>query len=46
MHRCLQRYGLSRPAETGSDKPAKQPFKAYSIGYFHIDTVEVCTEQG
>ncbi|GMO16363.1 hypothetical protein BwSH20_64220 [Bradyrhizobium ottawaense] len=45
MHRCLQRYGLSRLAETGSDKPAKQPFKAYLIGYFHIDIAEVRTER-
>lgn len=31
----------------GSDAPhAKQPFKAYPIGYFHIDIAEVRTEEG
>ena len=28
------------------DKPAKQKFKAYPIGYFHVDIAEVRTEQG
>jgi transposase InsO family protein len=46
LHRCLQRHGISRLPEIGGDKPAKQPFKAYPIGYFHIDIAEVRTEQG
>lgn len=32
--------------EVAGDKPAKQPFKAYPIGYFHIDIAEVRTEEG
>ena len=28
------------------DKPAKKRFKAYPIGYFHIDLAEVRTEEG
>ena len=28
------------------DKPAKQKFKIYPIGYFHIDIAEVRTEEG
>ncbi len=46
LHRCLQRHGISRLPEVGGDKPAKQPFKAYPIGYFHIDIAEVRTKQG
>jgi transposase InsO family protein len=46
LHRCLQRYGISRLPEVAGDKPAKQPFKAYPIGYFHIDIAEVRTEEG
>ncbi len=34
------------PAEIAGDKPAKQPFKRYPIGYFHIDIAEVRTEEG
>lgn len=45
LHRCLQRHGISRLPETGGDKP-KQKFKAYPIGYFHIDIAEVRTEEG
>ena len=46
LHRCLQRHGISRLPETHGDKPAKQKFKAYPIGYFHIDIAEVRTEEG
>ena len=46
LHRCLQRHGISRLPEIAGDKPAKQPFKGYPIGYFHIDIAEVRTEQG
>jgi len=46
LHRCLQRHGISRLPEVAGDKPAKQPFKAYPIGYFHIDIAEVHTEEG
>jgi transposase InsO family protein len=46
LHRCFQRHGISRLPETGGDKPAKKTFKAYPIGYFHLDIAEVCTEEG
>ena len=46
LHRCLQRHGISRLPEVEGDKPDKRKFKAYPIGYFHIDIAEVRTEQG
>jgi transposase InsO family protein len=46
LHRCLQRHGISRLPEVEGDKPEKQRFKAYPIGYFHIDIAEVRTEEG
>ena len=46
LHRCLQRHGISRLPDVEGDKPAKQKFKAYPIGYFHIDIAEVRTAEG
>ncbi len=46
LHRCLQRHGISRLPQTEGNKPDKKRFKAYPIGYFHIDIAEVSTEQG
>lgn len=46
LHRCLRRHVISRLLEVVGDKPAKQPFEAYPIGYFHIDIAEVRTEEG
>jgi hypothetical protein len=46
LHRCLQRHGISRLLEVAGDRPAKKKFKAYSIGYFHIDIAEVHSEEG
>jgi transposase InsO family protein len=46
LHRCLQRHGISRLPETEGDKPVRKRFKAYPIGFFHIDIAEVRTEQG
>jgi hypothetical protein len=46
MHRCLQRYGISRLPEVDHNKPSKQRFKRYPIGYFHIDIAEVHTAEG
>jgi hypothetical protein len=46
LHRCLQRHGISRLPEVTGDKPGKKKFKAYPIGYFHIDIAEVRTEEG
>jgi hypothetical protein len=45
LHRCLQRHGISHLPEIAADNPAKQPFKRYPIGYFHIDIAEVRTEK-
>ena len=46
LHRCFVRHGISRLPETEGDKPAKQKFKSYPIGYFHLDIAEVRTEEG
>jgi transposase-like protein len=46
LHRCLQRHGISRLPDVEGDKPAKKKFKAYPIGYFHIDIAEVQTAEG
>jgi transposase InsO family protein len=46
LHRCYQRHGISRLPEVEGDKPAKKTFKAYPIGFFHIDIAEVQTAQG
>ena len=46
LHRCYQRHGISRLPEIEGDKPAKKAFKAYPIGFFHIDIAEVQTAQG
>jgi transposase-like protein len=46
LHCCLQRHGISRLPETDGEKPAHKRFKAYPIGYFHIDIAEMRTEQG
>ena len=32
--------------ETQGDKPTKQKFRSYPIGYFHLDIAEVRTEEG
>jgi transposase InsO family protein len=46
LHRCLQRHGISRLPEVEGSKPSKKKFKAYPIGYFHIDIAEVQTAEG
>lgn len=46
LHRCLVRHGISRLPEMTGDKPLKKRFRAYPIGYFHIDIAEVRTEEG
>lgn len=46
LHRCLQRHDISRLPDVEGDKPAKRKFKAYPIGYFHIDIAEVQTAEG
>jgi hypothetical protein len=37
LDRCLQRHGIRRLPDMTGDKPARQTFKTYPIGYFHID---------
>jgi len=44
LHRCFQRHGIARLPEAA--KPERSRFKAYPIGFFHIDIAEVRTEQG
>ncbi len=46
LHRCLQRHGISRLPQIEGDKPKKQRFASYPIGYFHIDLAEVSTQEG
>lgn len=46
LHRCLQRHGLSRLPDVDGDKPKRQKFKRYPIGFFHIDIAEVQTAEG
>ena len=46
LHRCYQRHGISRLPDIEGDKPARRAFKAYPIGFFHIDIAEVQTAQG
>ncbi len=46
LHRCLQRHSISRLPQTEGDKPDKKRFKAYPIGYFHIDIAEMQTAEG
>ena len=46
LHRCLQRNGISRLPDVEGDKPKRQRFKRYPIGFFHIDIAEVQTAEG
>jgi transposase InsO family protein len=46
LHRCLKRHGISRLPQVEGDASPKRKFKAYPIGYFHIDIAEVRTAQG
>lgn len=46
LHRCLQRNGISQLPQVEGEASAKRKFKAYPIGYFHIDIAEVRTAQG
>jgi transposase InsO family protein len=46
LHRCLARHGIGRLPDVEGDKPPKKKFKAYPIGFFHIDIAEVQTAEG
>ena len=45
LHRLFQRHEISRLPRLEGEKP-KKAFKAYPIGYVHIDIAEVHTEEG
>lgn len=45
-HRCLQRHGISRLPDSKDEQQGKKKFKAYPIGFFHIDIAEVRTDEG
>lgn len=46
LHRLFMRHNISRLPEAEGDKKGKKKFRAYPIGYFHIDIAEVSTEEG
>lgn len=46
LHRCLQRHEISRLPDMEGDKPRRQRFKRYPIGFFHLDIAEVQTAEG
>jgi Integrase core domain len=46
LHRCLQRHGNSRLPQVEGEASTKRKFKAYPIGYFHVDIAEVRTAPG
>ena len=46
LHRCLQRHGIGRLQQIEGGKPTKSKFKAYLLGFFHIDIAEVQTAEG
>lgn len=46
LHRCLQRHGISRLPQVEGDKSVRKKFKAYPIGFFHVDIAEVQTAEG
>ena len=46
LHRCLQRHDISRLPEVEGTTPVRRKFKAYPLGYFHIDIAEVHTAEG
>ena len=41
LHRCFQRHEISRLPDIAGDKPKRQRFKRYPIGFFHLDIAEV-----
>jgi hypothetical protein len=46
LHRCLKRHGISRLPEMDGDKPKRQKFKRYPMGYSHLDIAELRTNEG
>ena len=37
LHRCLKRHGISRLPQVDGEASPKRKFKAYPIGFFHVD---------
>jgi hypothetical protein len=46
LHRYLQRHEISQLPQVEGEASPKRKFKAYPIGYFHLDIAEVQTAQG
>jgi transposase InsO family protein len=46
LHRCLKRHGISRLPQVEDESVNTRKFKAYPIGYFHIDIAELRTAEG
>ena len=47
LHRCFQGHGIRRlPLSEAGQSPPKKRFKDYLIGYLHVDSAEVRTEEG
>ena len=46
LHRCLERHGISRLPEVEGNKPAKEKFHSYPIGFFHLDIAELRSAEG
>lgn len=42
----MQRHGISRLEDVSGDKPKREKFKSYQIGFLHIDIAEVQTAEG
>jgi len=45
LHRCLKRHGISRLPQVEGEASPKRKFKAYPIGFFHVDIAEVQTRK-
>ena len=46
QRRPVERYGIVKPVLSEVEGEPKRKFKAYPIGYFHIDITEVQTAEG
>ena len=46
LHRCLQRHGVSKPIKDVEEDGKTKKFKSYDLGYVHIDSAEVRTDEG
>ena len=46
LHRCVERHGISRLPEVEVNKPTKEKFRSYPIGFFHVDIAELRSAEG